>query len=306
VSLVAWIKGRSGASGFGYASTAEEVTEGLDLTGKTVLITGVSSGLGLESARVLAKRGAHVIGAARSLEKAREACAKLGEATPVACELSEPASVFACAAAVRKLDRELDVIMCNAGIMALPKRETAHGIELQFFTNHIGHFILVTELIDRLSEKGRVVVLSSGAHTQAPAAGIELDDLAAERSYAPWTAYGQSKLANLLFARILARRFEGSPRTANAVHPGVIHTNLGRHNAWMSVMAPVARAIALKDVHQGAATQCFVAVHPSLEGVSGEYFADCNVARSTRRGRDLELGEALWAKSEDIVSRLRG
>jgi NAD(P)-dependent dehydrogenase (short-subunit alcohol dehydrogenase family) len=306
MSLVSLIKGRRGVSGFGYASTAEEVTAGLDLRGKTILITGVNSGLGYESARVLGLRGARILGAARTREKAAQACSAFGaRAVPLACELSAPASVRACVAQVRELGTPLDVVLCNAGIMALPKRELLHGQELQFFTNHIGHFMLVTGLLDRLSPQGRVVMLSSSAHNMAPRDGIQFDDLSFRVGYRPWVAYGQSKLANLLFARSLARRFAGSERTANALHPGVIATNLGRHMNLVSRVAfPAVSAIALKSVPEGAATQCYVATHPSLAKVSGEYFADCNVAEFSVHGRNDALGERLWQVSEEIVAKL--
>ncbi len=306
MSLVALLKGKRGPSGFGYASTAEDVTRGLDLGGKTILITGVSSGLGLESARVLASRGARILGAARTVEKARAVTDTLGHgAVPIACELSDPGSVRACVAALRSADERLDALLCNAGIMALPERTLLHGLELQFLTNHVGHFMLVTGLLDRLTERARVVVLSSGAHAWAPPTGIQFDDLSFETGYQPNRAYGQSKLANLLFARALARRLRGTTQTANAVHPGVIATNLGRHmSTAVRMLQPLANAIALKDVHQGAATQCYVATHPSLAEVTGEYFADCNVARSSRASRDEAMGERLWSVTEDIVRGL--
>ncbi len=306
MSLVSIIKGKRGPSGFGYASTAEDVTAGLDLHGKNILIPGVNSGLGQEAARVLAMRGARILGAARSLAKAEEACRGFaGDPVPLECDLAEPASVRACVDRVRELGITLDVILCNAGIMALPERTIIHGQEAQFLTNHIGHFILVTGLLDRLRDDGRVVMLSSAAHVWAPASGIEFDDLTLEKSYTPNRAYGQSKLANLLFARALARRFDGTKKTANAVHPGVIATNLGRHMGLVArTMFPLASAIAFKNVHEGAATECFVAVHPSLAGVSGEYFADCNVAKSSRNARDAQMAERLWNVSEEIVARL--
>jgi len=306
MSLVSIIKGRRGASGFGYASSAEEVTAGLDLRGKNILITGVGSGLGHESARVLAKRGAKIFAAARSVEKASEACRNFGAgAVPLACELSDPDSVRACVEHVRQLGEPLDAILCNAGIMALPKRELRCGQELQFFTNHVGHFLLVTGLVDQLLPTGRVVMLSSDAHTMAPKVGIQFDDLSFEKGYRPWTAYGQSKLANLLFARSLALRFEGSSRTANALHPGVIETKLGRHmNVVVRLLFPVAAAIAMKSIPQGAATQCYVTTHPSLAGVNGEYFFDCNVGKSSRNGRDTAMAARLWSVTEDIVAGL--
>lgn len=294
-----------GSNGFGYGSTAEEVTAGLSLEGRTILVTGCNSGLGLETMRVLALRGAHVIGTARTEAKAREAGAKVsGKTTGVACELADPKSVRACVESVKKMGVKLDAIVANAGIMALPKRETAFGYELQFFTNHIGHFILVTGLLDALAENGRVVILSSDAHRAAPKEGIRFDDLSAEKSYSGWSAYGQSKLANLLFAKELARRLQGK-QTANAVHPGVIQTNLGRH------MSPVANALFglgnplfLKSVPEGAATQCYVAVHPSAASVSGEYFSHCNVAKPRRIAESSELAKKLWDVSERIVSEV--
>ena len=306
MSLVSLIKGRQGASGYGYASTAEEVTEGLDLRGKNVLITGVNAGLGQETARVLSKRGARILALARTHEKAAEACRAFGaDAVPLACELSEPNSVRSAVDELKKRALSLDAIICNAGIMALPKRELHHGQELQFLTNHIGHFILVTGLLGLLSERARVVMLSSAAHTRAPAAGIQFDDLTFEHGYRPWAAYGQSKLANLLFARSLARRFAGSGRTANAVHPGVIGTDLSRHLPLaLRLVYPVASAIAMKNTAQGAATQCYVATHPAVDGVSGEYFADCNISKSTRLGRDAALGDRLWSVTESIVAQL--
>jgi hypothetical protein len=189
MSLLSLVKPK-GSNGFGYGSTAEQVTEGLSLSGRTIVVTGCNSGIGLETARVLAKRGARVIGTARTAEKASQALA--GAGTGVACELADPASVRACAVAVKALG-PIDAIVCNAGIMALPKRELAHGQELQFFTNHVGHFLLVTGLLDRLADDGRVVMVSSEAHRNAPPEGIRFDDLSFEKSYSPWTAYGQSK-----------------------------------------------------------------------------------------------------------------
>ncbi len=305
MSLVSLLKGRRGESGFGFASTAEEVTQGVDLGGKTFLVTGVASGLGLETARVLAMRGASILGAARTKEKVKEACAAIPRVEAVACDLAEPRSVRACVAEVLDLGTALDGIICNAGIMALPKRTIAYGHELQFLTNHIGHFILVTGLLGALADRARVVVLSSAAHAWCPPSGIDFDDLTLEKSYSPNRAYGQSKLANLLFARSLSRRLSGTEKTANAVHPGVINTNLGRHmNPVVQALAPVVSAIALKSIPQGAATQCYVAAHPAAGKISGEYFADCNVARSSRHGRDDSLAELLYQRSEEIARDL--
>jgi len=305
MSLLASFK-RNGPSGFGYGSTAEDVTEGLDLSGRTILLTGCNSGIGHETLRVLAKRGAHVIAAARTVDKAREACSEVtGRTTPVACELSEPSSVQECAAQVVRLGRPLDAIICNAGIMALPRLEQKRGYELQFFTNHMGHFILVTTLLHSLTDRGRVVVVSSGAHNGAPREGIQFDNLSGEHGYSPWANYGQSKLANLLFAKHLAKRLAGTGKTANSLHPGVIHTNLARSmnpiaKAALSVGAP----LLLKSIPEGAATTCYVAVHPSLDGVTGEYFADCNVSTTSSHGRDEAMAAKLWEVSEKIAAEV--
>jgi NAD(P)-dependent dehydrogenase (short-subunit alcohol dehydrogenase family) len=297
-----------GPSGFGYGSTAEEVTKGISLAGQSILVTGCNSGIGFETLRVLALRGAQVLGAARSLEKAQSACASVsGKTVPLACELSDPKSVQSCVAAVAATGVKLDAIVCNAGVMALPKLEQAHGYELQFFTNHIGHFMLVTGLLAQLGERGRVVMLSSSAHRRAPAAGIEFDNLDGRKHYSGWTAYGQSKLANLLFAKQLARRFAGSQRTANAVHPGVIKTNLQRHmNPLVGGVLALAGPLALKSIEQGAATQVYVATSPQLAGVSGQFFANCNVAEPRADANDEALALRLWTESEKIVASLTG
>jgi NAD(P)-dependent dehydrogenase (short-subunit alcohol dehydrogenase family) len=305
VSLFGILKGR-GANGYGYRSTAEEVTQGIDLTGRTYLLTGCSSGLGLETLRVLRLRGAHVVALARTQDAAGAALASdSGEATPLACDLSEPGSVRACVARVRELGRGLDGIICNAGIMALPRLEQKYGLEMQFLVNHVGHFLLVTGLLELLTDTGRVVMLSSGAHFSAPRGGIAFDNLDGERGYGPWKAYGQSKLANLLMAKELARRLADTGRTSNAVHPGVIRTRLSRHmnvlaRGGMALVAP----LFLKNVPQGAATQCYVATHPEVQAISGEYFADCNIARPSRDALDSALAERLWRVSEELAERL--
>jgi NAD(P)-dependent dehydrogenase (short-subunit alcohol dehydrogenase family) len=305
VSLYAALSPR-GPNGFGYGSTAEEVTQGLSLSGKSFLVTGCNSGIGFETLRVLSLRGAQVVGTARSLEKAQQACGAVGGQTlPLACELAEPASVRACVAGVKAAGVRLDGIICNAGVMALPQLRKVHGYEAQFFTNHIGHFILVTGLVEQLSERGRVVMLSSSAHQRAPRIGIDFENLDGSKGYSGWSAYGQSKLANLLFAKQLARRFAGSGRTANAVHPGVIVTNLQRHlSPVVSAVLSLAGPVALKSRAQGAATQVYVATNPSLDGVSGEYFANCNRAEPRKDANDPVLAQRLWDISEQIVSEL--
>lgn len=304
MSLYGMFMGK-GPSGFGYSSTAEEVTEGVDLGGRTILVTGVASGLGQETMRVLAKRGATVLGAARTEEKVRVAAKEAGvEAVPVACDLAEPASVRAAVASVRDRAGELHGIVTNAGIMALPKREVRYGIELQLLTNHIGHFILVTGLLDRLAPDGRVVVLSSGAHTMATAPLMDLDDPAMERGYTAWSAYGRSKLANLWFARELSGRLPKGQVT-NAVHPGVIKTNLGRHmGGVMNTVFGAMEPLFLKSIPEGAATQCWAAASPATATITGEYLADSNVRPSSALGRDRAAATRFWEGTERLVAKL--
>ncbi|MEM9695753.1 MAG: SDR family NAD(P)-dependent oxidoreductase [Myxococcota bacterium] len=302
MSLISRLRG-PGKSGFGYGSTAADVTRGLDLSGQTFLVTGCNSGLGQETVRTLGAAGAHVVGAARTKEKATAALAGLAHATAVACELSEPDSVRTAVATVAA-GPPLDGIICNAGIMALPRLERRHGLELQFLTNHIGHFMLVTGLLDRLTSSGRVVMVSSNAHFRAPKEGIEFDNLDGAKRYNGWLNYGQSKLANILFANELALRLP-SGQTANALHPGVIRTNLGRHlPAAMDAVFGLLVPLVLKSIPEGAATQCYVATHPSLARVRGKYFADCNLKAPSRHGRDPHLATRLWNETEAIVSRL--
>jgi NAD(P)-dependent dehydrogenase (short-subunit alcohol dehydrogenase family) len=298
----------NGPSGFGYGSTAEDVTSGTSLAGKTYLVTGCNSGLGLETARVLALRGGRVIGTARTEEKARDALSPFGGNTVgLECELSEPASVRASVKSIAAAltGSRIDALIANAGIMALPRNEQKFGIELQLFTNHIGHFLLVTSLLDALADNGRVVMVSSRAHLRAPAGGIQFDNLSGARDYDPWRAYGQSKIANLLFAKELARRFEGTKRTSNAIHPGVIFTNLNRHmNPMVRLAFRTVAKLGMKNVKEGAATQCYVGAHPQTAAISGKYFVDCNVAEPRRDGTDAATATKLWAVSEEIVARL--
>ena len=294
-------------SAFDEDSTAEEVTAGLDLTGRTFAITGANSGLGYETMRVLTMRGAHVIGIARTQEKASDACASVGgKATPANLDLGVPDSIVSCAETIRGMDVPIDGLICNAGIMALPELEQINGIEKQFAVNHLGHFILINQLQDTVlaADQGRFVIVSSGAHTSAPDDGIQFDDLAFEQGeYKPWTAYGHSKLANALCARELANRLDGTTATANSLHPGVINTNLGRHMPWYTRMA--ASLIGwtfMKSVEAGAATQTYLATSPELTEVSGQYFADCNPAEGTQFVTDDAMAAKLWSVSEELTA----
>ncbi len=289
-------------STFGFHSTAEEVTAGRDLTGTTFLVTGVASGLGRETARVLALRGATIIGLARSAADASRTFDELGiVGTPVSCDLSNLASVRAAVDAVGQ--RPLDGIIANAGIMALQTAEQIHNIEKQFFVNHLGHFALVTGLLSNLTENGRVVIVSSEAHRMANERGLELDNIDGKNDYQPWRLYGRSKLANILFARSLARQFAGTSRTANALHPGVIQTNLARHIPNPGPMFARMKNIE-KTIPQGAATQVYLATHPDVADVSGKYFSDCAELAPIAHATDDALADALWAWSTETLAAL--
>jgi NAD(P)-dependent dehydrogenase (short-subunit alcohol dehydrogenase family) len=298
-------------SAFNSSSTAEEVTRGLDLTGKTAMVTGATSGLGLETLRVLALRGAHVVATGRTRQRAAEACATVaaGRSTPVAMDLENWDSVVAAAGTIAALGRPLDILICNAGIMAPPALRLVNGVEQQFAVNHLGHFVLCHHLLGplRAANQGRVVVVSSWLYSMAPPSGIDFENLDGSRGYDPQQAYGQSKLANALFAFELARRLSDSRVTANALHPGVSNTNLDRSNpAWRRVGA---RLIAwnrpwVKSVEEAAATQAYLATAPGLATVTGQYFQDCNpVIPTGRHVRDQELAARLWATSEELTRR---
>ena len=304
MSLLGLIKS-NGLSGFGYNSTAEMVTEGLDLTGQNFLITGCATGLGLETARVLSKRGAFIIAANRSEARCADALSQLaGKGAAVVCDLGSLASVVACCETVKKMEIELHGIICNAGIMAPQQLELIQGVESQFYVNHLSHFRLVDGLRSQLASAGRVVVLSSAAHQAADKGGIQFGNIDGSQKYRPWTFYGQSKLANLLFARSLGTRLSLQQKVF-AVHPGVIHTELVRYmnpmikNIW-SLTAP----LGMKSVAQGAATQVWAATSTFLNDKNGIYLADCNEKGSSRYGRDIDLAERLWEWTEKKLTEL--
>lgn len=296
-------------SAYDKRSTAEEVTAGLNLAGKTALITGATSGLGLETLRVLAMRGAHVIVTGRTLDKAKEACASVqGKTTPVALELERWDTVAAAADTVRAMGMPIDMLICNAGIMALPKPEQVYGLDKQFVVNHLGHFILVHRLLDQVkaAAQGRVVAVSSLGYRWAPPAGIEFDNLSGSAGYEPNKMYGQSKLANGLFSLELARRLAGTNATSNSIHPGVINTNLGRHfESWKRMAGSLIGWTFMKSVEAGAATQTYVATAPALAKVSGFYFEDCNpvVPVAGKHMDDPQLASRLWSKSEELTAQ---
>lgn len=305
---------------FGPASTADDVLHGVDLSGKRAFITGVSAGLGVETARALAARGARVVGAARDLDKARRATTGIDGLELVELDLASLASVRACADASIAKGESFDLVIANAGVMACPKGQTADGFETQFGTNHLGHFVLVNRIASLMRPGSRLVNLSSAGHRFAD---VDLDDPNFERTpYAEFIAYGRSKTANVLFAVEFDRRHAPRGVRATAVHPGGIRTELGRHMSEEAVQAMIdsidaarpegAPKFAFKSIPQGAATSVWAGAVASAEEVGGRYCEDCHVAEITEGDRvrqgvrayavDPERAKALWAKSEEMVA----
>lgn len=307
------------AKAFGAESTTDEVLDGVDLSGKRVLVTGVSAGLGVETARALAAHGAQVVGAARDLAKARAATEAVGGAfSLVELDLASLASVRACAEALVAEGRPFDLVIANAGIMAPPLGRTADGFESQFGVNHLGHFVLVNRIAPLMRPGARLVVLSSVGHQFGD---IDLADPNYERTaYDSIAAYGAAKTANVLFAVEFDRRHKTRGVRATAVHPGGIITELARYMTPESIQqmmalsrpgeaaAPAAEA-KFKSVPQGAATTVWAGAVAPAELVGGRYCEDCHVAEvSDRQGSgvrayalDPARARALWAKSEEIV-----
>jgi WW domain-containing oxidoreductase len=292
---------------FGARSTADKVLAGVDLSGRRIVVTGCNSGLGFESMSALAANGALVIGLARSLADARAACEKAAPACiPVACDLADLDSVAAAADTIRALDAPLDAVVANAGIAHLPTLQTCGGVEKQFFVNHIGHFALVNGLTDLVRNgTGRIVVLSSRASIDhAPAEGIMFDNLDGRRFYDPFLFYGQSKLANALFAKELSRRLTHRGIAVNSVHPGATRGTGLNANLTMPLKAVQwAAKPFLKSRARGAATQALLAANPQVAGITGEYWANCQIARGNALLEDPELAGRLWDVSRDVVAR---
>lgn len=304
-----WPFSRKGASGFSASSTAKEVTHGIDANGLTAIVTGASSGIGVETARTLAMRGVHVVMAVRNVGAGSNVKEEILKQIPTAkidvmeLDLSSLASVEKFASEYNSSGLPLNVLINNAGIMAIPFQLSKDNIELQFATNHLGHFLLTNLLLDTMKKtahgsnrEGRIVIVSSEAHRFAYSEGIRFDKINNETEYNRLQAYGQSKLANILHANELTRQLkeEGVNITANSLHPGSITTNLLRHHSVINGLIHSLGKLVLKDVEQGAATSCYVALHPQVEGVSGKYFMDSNIAQPTAQGEDAQLAKKLW------------
>ena len=320
------------AKAFGETSTADEVLSGVDLKGKRVLVTGVSSGLGVETARSLAAHGAQVVGAARDLKKTdaatdavrKDAAANGGGFEVVALDLASLKSVRACADGLLKKSDPFDVIIANAGVMATPFGHTEDGFETQFGTNHLGHFVLVNRIAPLLRTGGRLINLASAGHRFA---NVDLDDPNFERTpYDPWVAYGRSKTANILFAVAFDLRHGDRGIRAAAVHPGGIRTELGRHMDpahWQAMVDQINQQLAsegkapfqYKTIPQGAATSVWAGFIAPADQIGGRYCENCHVSQIVPENKQLSVNsegvrayaldrraaEALWSKSEELV-----
>ena len=309
-------------SAFGPDTTTDEVLEGIDLRGKLALVTGGSGGLGLETARALASKGAHVVVTARDVPKGEAAAAGIRESTGnpqvevEELELASRASIRAFAERFLGRHRSLDLLINNAGVMACPFAKTSDGFEMQFGTNHLGHFLLTCLLVPalRAGAPSRVASLSSRGHHIAP---VDFDDPNFERRpYHNWMSYGQSKTANVLFAVGLERRLAPAGVHANALHPGAIMTELGRHLRqedldFLRSRAPSGGGYQFKSIPAGAATSVFAATAPELSGRGGLYLEDCHVASINDEANapdgvksyavDAQKAERLWEASEKAV-----
>jgi NAD(P)-dependent dehydrogenase (short-subunit alcohol dehydrogenase family) len=305
---------------FGFNSTADEVVDGVDLSGKRAVVTGAASGIGIETARALAAAGAAVTLAVRDVARGSDVAADILESTGneqgsvAALELTDPASIDAFADA---WSGPLHILVNNAGVMALPERTlTASGQETQFATNHLGHFRLSVALQGALADAdgARIVSVSSSAHLRSP---VVFDDLNYSfLQYDGWAAYGQSKTANILFAVGVSQRWAADGITANALMPGSIRTGLQRHidREWYErVREELKDAMPVKSAEQGAATSVLLAASPLVEGISGRYFEDVNEAEVIpERGGlgargvapyalDPANAERLWDRSLELI-----
>jgi len=315
----------------GATSTTEDVLSGLNLRGKRIFVTGVSAGLGVETARSLAAHGAHVVGAARDLKKAEAATAQVGRDAEanggsfelVVLNLASLKSVRVCAEGLLKKGEPFDVIIANAGVMATPFGHTADGFEMQFGTNHLGHFVLVNRIAPLIRKRGRLINLSSAGHRFS---NVDLEDPNFVKTpYEPFVAYGRSKTANILFAVAFDRRHRGNGIRAAAVHPGGVQTELDRHVDPIQIQGIIEQTkrlasegkapFQLKTIPQGAATSVWAAVVGPADEIGGRYCENCHVGRvvsddvpitATSEGvrgyaLDPKSAEALWKKSEEMV-----
>ncbi|XP_021726679.1 short-chain dehydrogenase TIC 32, chloroplastic-like isoform X2 [Chenopodium quinoa] len=278
--------------------------------------SGATSGIGAETARVLALRGVHVIMAVRNMAAARDVKEVMERDIPSAkidameLDLSSMASVRKFASEFNSSGLPLNLLINNAGIMATPFMLSKDGIELQFATNHLGHFLLTNLLLERMkrtalnrNREGRIINVSSRRHQLSYPEGIPFGKINDPAGYHSLSAYGQSKLANVLHANELARRLKEDrvEITANSVHPGVVDTDIFRHHSLFRGLVNLVGQLIVKSVQQGAATTCYVALHPDVKGVRGKYFGDCDIAKASSQSNDADLARKLWDFSSNLV-----
>ena len=317
---------------FGATSTTDDVLSGVNLKGKRILVTGVSAGIGVETARSLVAHAAQVVGAARDLNKAKAATEQVSKAAAanggsfslIELDLANLKSVRACADQLLAKGDAFDVVIANAGVMATPFGHTADGFETQFGTNHLGHFVLVNRIASLIRDGGRLINLSSAGHRYST---VDLEDPNFEHTtYEPFVAYGRSKTANILFAVAFDKRHRDRGVRAAAVHPGGIKTELGRYvepGRLEKVIDEINQQLAAqgegpfqwKSIAQGAATSVWAAVVPPADDIGGRYCENCHVGKVVPadatitaisegvRGYavDAKTAEALWKKSEEMV-----
>ncbi|MCL7037386.1 hypothetical protein MKW94_027964 [Papaver nudicaule] len=302
------------SAGFSSSNTAEEVTRGIDATGLTAIITGASSGIGSETARILALRGVHVVVAVRNLSAGRavkEAIMKENSDAKVdvmGIDLSSMVSVRNFASEFKSLNLPLNILINNAGVVTYFKL-SHDNIEMMFATNYLGHFLLTNLLLETMKStahqsniEGRIINVSSNAHRYSYNEGILFDRINDKSRFNILWAYAQSKLANVLHSNELARRLkEGVQITANSLTPGAVETNIfrdtflsGKHHHFLESIASSVGKLFLKNVQQGASTTCYVALHPNVKGVSGEYFRNNRISESNRKAQNIELSKKLW------------
>jgi NAD(P)-dependent dehydrogenase (short-subunit alcohol dehydrogenase family) len=277
---------------------------------KVVVVTGGNTGIGKETARGLSRLGATVAIACRDVDKGRRAAEEIaqetsGEVRVFALDLADLASVRACARDLLAAYPRIDVLVNNAGLVLGDRRETKQGFEATFGINHLGHFLLTDLLLERLKQSApaRVVVVASDAHRTARN-GLTWDDLGRTRGYKSMQVYGESKLANILFARELARRLEGTGVTVNALHPGVVATEFGAGGDVRGLLGTLVGFFIRfgRTPQKGAETSVYLASSPEVAGVTGEYFFDCKRHKSTRFARDDAAARRLWDESERLIA----
>lgn len=275
------------------------------LKNKTAIVTGANSGMGMATVKALSDMGAKVIMLCRSEKRGREAVEKMTQDKPrdlelILCDLGDYDSIRAFAEKVRENNSHIDILVNNAGFISLDRQETKEGLERQFGINHIGHFLLTTSILDLMGKGGRIVNVASGAHKTGK---IHFDDINLHKGFNVIKAYSQSKLANVLFTRELARRVKDKGITVNCCHPGAVATNIGidRQTGFGKTVTGLLKPF-FQTPEQGARTAVFLASDESVSGITGEYFYKCKIAKSSKRSKDMELAKRLFEFSEELVS----